>query len=86
VDPGRLRDILAELKAAGVSRAKLGEGECLEVEFDRAPVPSHGLVDPTTGHPVDLDEGAPETAQADLDDKIRSANFPAPKPKAEKKA
>ena len=91
MDPTQLRNILAVLKEAGVRKASIPviDDSCmaarqlpLEVEFEPAPAkPPAPLIDPTTGQPVNLDEGAPEMAQADLDDKIRAANFPAPGPK-----
>ena len=85
--PDDLRAILDVLRECGVRKASIPviddtmmtvRQSPLEVEFDRAP-PGHPalLTDPTTGKPVNLDEGAPETAQ-DIDEAIRRKNFPTP--------
>jgi hypothetical protein len=87
VDPAQLRDILAALKDAGVRAAKVPVGsdisdQVLEVEFDRS-LPTGAataLRDARTGEPVNLDEGAPETAR-DLDAEIAAKNFQRPEAK-----
>lgn len=90
MDAKALREILAALSEAGVARAKIPimsiDGPCpsigvLEIEF--APPTSARpakaslttMTDPVTGEPVDLSEGAPETAREDVDAQIAARNF-----------
>lgn len=90
MDPTRLRDILAVLKDMGVRRASIPviDDGCmtvrqspLEVEFESAGRPSPPtFVNPKTGEPVDLSEGAGELASETVDEAIARKNF-APEPK-----
>lgn len=85
MDPKLLRELLAELKEARVRRAVFGKGVLVEIElYEGGPAPSasgmpsvlRGTIrDTRTGEPVDLDDGAPELAQATVDDEIARANF-----------
>lgn len=90
MDAEQLKAILDALTAAGVSKASIPG--VLDVEFSGKPVPTvpvqaggFSLTDPATGKPVNLDDGAPETAQ-DIDEQIRLANFPRPIPPKTKAA